>query len=96
MSYSALGLVEVLGEANAVIVTDHMLKLSEVTYITQDTKCGGHALVFVGGDVAAVSAAIDHIRTAPPCRIFASAVISNPSEEALHIIEGFRARRGGR
>ncbi len=96
MSYSALGLVEVFGEANAVIVTDRMLKLSKVSYITQDTKCGGHALVFVGGDVAAVTAAIEHIRTAPPCKIFACAVISNPSEETVHIMEGFRARRGGR
>ena len=57
MTYGAYGLVEVVGEANAILVTDRMLKTSEVEYVTQDTKCGGHALVFVGGDVAAVKAA---------------------------------------
>ena len=39
--------MEVVGEANAILVTDRMLKTSEVEYVTQDTKCGGHALVFV-------------------------------------------------
>lgn len=43
MTYGAFGLVEVLGEANAVLVLDRMLKTAEVFYETQDTKCGGHA-----------------------------------------------------
>ena len=43
--YGAYGLVEVKGESNAVIVVDRMLKTAEVEYVTQDTKCGGHALV---------------------------------------------------
>ena len=55
--YGAYGLVEVKGESNAVIVVDRMLKTAEVEYVTQDTKCGGHALVFVGGSVSAVTAA---------------------------------------
>ena len=41
MTYGAFGLVEVLGEANAVLVLDRMLKTAEVFYETQDTKCGG-------------------------------------------------------
>ena len=45
MTYGAFGLVEVLGEANAVLVLDRMLKTAEVFYETQDTKCGGHALI---------------------------------------------------
>ena len=49
MTYGAFGLVEVLGEANAVLVLDRMLKTAEVFYETQDTKCGGHALIFVSG-----------------------------------------------
>ena len=51
MTYGAFGLVEVLGEANAVLVLDRMLKTAEVSYETQDTKCGGHALIFVSGSV---------------------------------------------
>jgi len=96
MKYGAFGLVEVLGASNAVIVTDQMLKTSEVEYVTQDTKCGGHALVFVGGTVAAVTAAIERVTSNPSCKIFQSAVISNPSDEMIDIVEQFKARRNGR
>ena len=101
MTYGAYGLVEVVGEANAILVTDRMLKTSEVEYVTQDTKCGGHALVFVGGDVAAVTAAVEAAVTAavesvkqdPPCEVIESAVISNPSQEMNDIVELFKSRR---
>lgn len=92
MGYGAFGLVEVLGESNAVLVTDQMLKTAEVFYETKDTKCGGHVLIFVSGSVASVSAAVTQVTENAPCKIFASAVISNPSEETVHIVEGFKAR----
>ena len=93
MTYGASGLVEVVGEANAILVTDRMLKTSEVEYVTQDTKCGGHALVFVGGDVAAVTAAVESVKQDPPCDVIESAVISNPSQEMNDIVELFKSRR---
>lgn len=93
MKYGAFGLVEVLGSANAVIVTDQMLKTAQVKYETHDTKCGGHCLVFVSGDVAAVTAAVDSVKDGSFCKVFASAVISNPSEEMIEIVEQFKARR---
>ena len=89
MTYGAFGLVEVLGEANGVLVLDKMLKTAEVSYETQDTKCGGHALIFVSGSVAAV----ESIKEAPPCKVFQTAVISNPSQEMVQIVEGFKARK---
>lgn len=92
MKYGAFGLVEVLGDANAVLVTDQMLKAADVVYETKDTKCGGHALVFISGSVSAVSAAVEHVTADPPCKIFQSAVISNPSEEMIGIVEEFKAR----
>ena len=85
--------MEVVGEANAILVTDRMLKTSEVEYVTQDTKCGGHALVFVGGDVAAVTAAVESVKQDPPCEVIESAVISNPSQEMNDIVELFKSRR---
>lgn len=93
MRYSAFGLVEVLGETNAILVTDQMLKTAEVEYETQDTKCGGHVLVFVSGSVSAVSAAIERVTENPVCKIFGSAVVSNPSEEMVNIVEMFKARK---
>ena len=92
MTYGAFGLVEVRGEANAVIVLDQMLKTAEVTYETKDTKCGGHVLLFVSGGVSAVTAAVERVTESPICEIFASAVISNPSEEMVQIVEEFKAR----
>lgn len=93
MTYGAFGLVEVQGEANAVLVLDRMLKTAEVSYETQDTKCGGHALIFVSGSVSAVKAAVDAVRENPPCNVFNTAVISNPSEEMVEIVEGFKSRK---
>ena len=93
MRYGAFGLVEVLGEANAIIVADQMLKTSEVAYETQDTKCGGHVLLFFSGSVSAVKAAVDTAVSSAPCKVFGSAVISNPSEEMIEIVEMFKARR---
>lgn len=75
MSYGAFGLVEVLGEANAILVADQMLKAADVKYETQDTKCGGHALIFVSGSVSAVKAAVDTVVEAPPCEVIKTAVI---------------------
>lgn len=92
MTYGAFGLVEVLGESNAVIVLDQMLKTAEVEYETKDTKCGGHVLVFVSGNVSAVSAAIERVTSNPACQIFGTAVISNPAEETIQIVEQFKAR----
>ncbi|HIX64323.1 MAG TPA: BMC domain-containing protein [Candidatus Mediterraneibacter colneyensis] len=93
MTYGAYGLVEVVGEANAVLVTDRMLKTAEVEYVTQDTKCGGHALVFIGGSVSAVTSAVDSVKEDPPCEVVETAVISNPSQEMVDIVEEFCRRR---
>ena len=62
MSYGALGLVEVLGSCNAVVVLDQMLKTSDVEFRTWHTKCGGHATIFLSGDIAAVKAAVDAVK----------------------------------
>ena len=87
MTYGAFGLVEVLGSSKAIIVVDQMLKTSEVSFRTWHTKCGGHATVFLSGDVAAVTAAVESIKENPPCEVIAAAVISNPSQETVRLVE---------
>ena len=87
MRYGAFGLVEVLGTANAIIAAARMLKTSEVEFLTWDYKCGGHVLLFMSGTVAAVTAAVDTVKENPPCEIFLTAVISNPSEETIRLVE---------
>ena len=44
-------MVEVVGSSNAILVIDQMLKTSDVSFLTWQTKCGGHATVFLTGDV---------------------------------------------
>lgn len=87
MTYGAFGLVEVLGSCNAILVIDQMLKAADVSFRTWQTKCGGHATVFLSGDVSAVTAAVESVKTNPPCGVIAAAVISNPSEETTRIVE---------
>ena len=85
----ALEAAKPLGQvvSNAILVIDQMLKTSEVAFRTWNTKCGGHTTVFLSGDVAAVTAAVDSVKGNPPCEIIAAAVISNPSEEAVRLVE---------
>jgi len=90
MKMQAVGLVEVVGSADAIIVADQMLKTSEVTYESWNTKCGGHVTIFLSGEVAAVKAAVDSIKENPPCEVVAAAVISNPSDETDRIIKGWK------
>ena len=59
MKYGAFGLVEVLGSCNAVMVIDQMLKTADVSFRTWNGKCGGHEVIFMSGDVSAVTAAVD-------------------------------------
>ena len=87
MKYGAFGLVEVLGSCNAILVIDQMLKAADVSFRTWQTKCGGHATVFLSGDVSAVTAAVGSVKTDPPCEVIAAAVISSPSEETVRIVE---------
>ncbi len=84
--FEALGLVEVLGSADAIQVVDIMVKTSEVEFQTWHTRCGGHTTVFVSGDVAAVTEAVERVKASSPCEIVKAAVISNPSEEAERLV----------
>lgn len=93
MVYGAYGLVEVLGDTNSVVVVDQMLKTAEVNFETTDTKCGGHVLIFVSGSVSAVTSAVESVTENPPCKIFKSAVVSNPSQEMINIVKTFKARK---
>ena len=87
MSYGALGLVEVVGSCNAVVVLDQMLKTSDVEFRTWHTKCGVHATICLIGYRDVVKAAVDAVKGNPPCEIIAAAVISAPSEETSRLVK---------
>ena len=91
MSFGALGLVEVLGAADGVVVLDKMCKTADVTFQARYTRNGGHDTVVVGGDVAAVTAAVQAATEGAPCEVIASAVISGPAEETMRVMNDWRA-----
>lgn len=41
----------------------------------------------MSGDVSAVTAAVESVKQDPPCDIILAAVISNPSEETVRLVE---------
>ena len=94
MKMQAVGLVETLGSASAVMIVDKMLKTSQVTYECWNTKCGGHVTVFLSGDVSAVTSAVEAVKANPPGgEIIAAAVISAPSNETIRMIEASRKKK---
>jgi microcompartment protein CcmL/EutN len=56
---NSIGLVEVSSIATGYVAQDAMLKSADVQLLLARTICSGKYLILVGGDVAAVSAAVD-------------------------------------
>ena len=84
--FGALGLVEVNGAAQAIQAADILLKTADVKYEGKNTRCGGHTTLFVSGDVAAVTEAVEKIANDTSLVAIKTAVISNPSEETERLV----------
>ena len=59
MPKNAIGLIELSSIATGFSVADAMLKAADVELLLNRTICSGKYLVLIGGDVAAVQAAMD-------------------------------------
>lgn len=92
MKDGAYGLVEVLGSSNAIVCVDRMVKTSGVYFKTWNTRCGGHTTIFMAGDLSSVNAAVSAVAENPPCKVFHTAVISNPHEEMVKFVEEMAAK----
>ena len=83
----ALGMIEVYSFTTAVCVADVAAKAADVKIIafdrnrpiSPDVPAPLVMVVKMEGPVSAVKAAVDSITSNPPCKIFNSAVVSNPS-----------------
>lgn len=94
MNYS-VGIVEVIGSANAVYILDVMLKASGVNLISWETIFGiGRVTVFVKGDVSDVKAAVEAAKNDGTCKIFASYTIANPQKETRRMLENSARNHG--
>lgn len=79
---NALGLVEAIGRAAAIVAVDTILKAANVTLIgIEPSKGGGMYAIKIEGDVGAVKAAVDSIKSLDELqnKILASKVIPRPA-----------------
>lgn len=84
---NSIGIVEVTGSADAVYVVDKMLKAAEVRFVSWETVFGiGRVTVFVQGDVASVTAAIEAVKEDGKCKTFATYIIANPHSETRRFL----------
>jgi ethanolamine utilization protein EutM len=87
---NALGFVEVSGTIAAVEALDAMLKTADVKFLTWEKKLGGRLVtIIISGSVSSVQEAVEHGRARADriTKTVASAVIANPHEEILKMIE---------
>ena len=87
---SALGFVEVSGVVAAVEALDSMLKAADVKFVTWENKLGGRLVtIVITGNVSAVQEAVEvgSARANSITKTVAHAVIANPHEEVIKLIE---------
>lgn len=84
----SLGLIELPNFADAVEALDVMLKTADVKFITWEKKLGGRLVtVIVQGSVSSCQAAVEAAKQSAKGKIVASAVIANPHEETMKLVE---------
>ena len=89
----SLGLIEVSGVTAAVDCLDIMCKSANVEFVTWERKLGGRLVtVVVQGDVSAVTAAVENAVNGAIKKPAAYAVIANPHEELVRVLEKSAAR----
>ena len=82
----SIGLVEISGLGDAIIMLDEMCKAAEVEFVATERKLGGRLVtIVVKGEISAVKAAVEAgVAVAKSCGTFkASQVIARPHKEIL-------------
>ena len=89
----AYGFFEIPGVTAAVIAVDIMCKTAEVEFVTWEKKLGGRLVtVIVQGSVSAVTEAVEAAASLAIKKPVAQAVIANPHEEIVRIVNQSASR----
>jgi len=84
----SLGFFEIPSVAAAVNALDTMCKAADVQFVTWERKLGGRLVtIVIEGEVSAVKAAIEAARETALLKVAAYAVIPNPHEETIKMVE---------
>ena len=84
----AIGLIELPNCTDAIQALDVMLKTADVKFLTWEKKLGGRLVtIIVQGELSSVTEAVEAAKHRAVGRIVASAVIANPHEETMKLVE---------
>lgn len=84
----SLGLIELPNCTDAIEALDVMLKTADVKFLTWEKKLGGRLVtIIVQGEVSAVTEAVESAKKSAVGNIVAAAVIANPHEETMKLVE---------
>ena len=91
----SLGFVEVSGVVAAVDALDIMCKSADVSLVSWERKLGGRLVTcIIQGEVSAITAAVESAKLNAKGNVVASAIIANPHEETMKLIEMSMRKHG--
>ena len=88
MNMNSIGLIELTSIAAGMQAADIMLKTSEVELILSRTICSGKYMVLIGGDVAAVTSAVDSAADQLDFAVIDTFVIPNVHKDIFPALSG--------
>ena len=87
------GFIEIPSTTAAIDALDHMVKAADVEFVTWEKKLGGRLVtVVVQGSISAVTAAVEAAAEYAIKKPVAKAIIANPHEEIVRIVEQSASR----
>ena len=84
----ALAMAEFTTVSTGIRAADMMIKTAEVKVIEAEVVCPGKYIVLIEGDLSAVRASVDTVKTAFPDKLIDSFVLGNPHESIFPAIYG--------
>lgn len=85
---NSIGLIEVKNVSKGIKVTDEMLKSAGVTLIQSGSVCPGKFVTIVGGNLAAIQAAVEHAVKIAEESLIDKFIIGNLGEKVFEAICG--------
>ncbi len=85
---NSIGLVEVKNVSKGIVVTDEMLKSAAVELISSGSVCPGKFVTIVGGELSAISAAVDRAGVIAEDALIDTFVIGNLGDKVYEAVCG--------
>ena len=84
----AIGMIEFKTVSAGITAADRMVKTADVELLEAQTVCPGKYIALIGGDLSAVTAAVDSAKHFEKGELISSFVLGNPDESIFPAIYG--------